>query len=422
MEEGHPNRRRNEIRHLLRAPAAAALGRGRRGEAARATRSTRSSSPTRSASTTCGRSSTTSSRSTRTRARPRCSWRPRASAPRTSGSATASCRSRPASTTPRASPSASATLDLISGGRVEFGTGESSSQAELGAFGVDREAKRDAVGGGARRDHAHVRGGAVRRLRRPLHLDAAALGACRSRSRSRTRRCGSRAAGARRSCWPRGAGIGALTFAFIEPEEAKEWVDEYYGADPVRRVRPGRLRGQPELRRRAADDAARGRGDRDRARHRRRALLRLLARALLRVRRPPAGRHERLGRVPGQARRVRLRARDHQRRRRAARASRSSSRAWARCAARSARRSRSSSWSQRYEARGRRPGDLRAAGRARTSTSTSASRSSCSARRCCRTSPTGARSARPPSASGSRRRASGRSRGARRRARPTRAT
>src|SRR3954468_5875545 len=36
-----------------------------------------------------------------------------------------------------------ATLDLVSGGRVEFGTGESSSQAELGAFGVDRETKRD---------------------------------------------------------------------------------------------------------------------------------------------------------------------------------------------------------------------------------------------------------------------------------------
>src|SRR5437762_1851219 len=35
-----------------------------------------------------------------------------------------------------------ATLDLISGGRVEFGTGESSSQAELGGFGVDRDAKR----------------------------------------------------------------------------------------------------------------------------------------------------------------------------------------------------------------------------------------------------------------------------------------
>src|SRR3954447_16222028 len=36
-----------------------------------------------------------------------------------------------------------ATLDLVSGGRVDFGTGESSSQAELGGFGVDRMTKRD---------------------------------------------------------------------------------------------------------------------------------------------------------------------------------------------------------------------------------------------------------------------------------------
>src|SRR2546430_11248482 len=36
-----------------------------------------------------------------------------------------------------------ATLDLVSGGRVEFGTGESSSQAELGGFGVDRDSKRE---------------------------------------------------------------------------------------------------------------------------------------------------------------------------------------------------------------------------------------------------------------------------------------
>src|SRR5262252_2961623 len=35
-----------------------------------------------------------------------------------------------------------ATLDLLSGGRVDFGTGESSSQMELGGFGVDREQKR----------------------------------------------------------------------------------------------------------------------------------------------------------------------------------------------------------------------------------------------------------------------------------------
>src|SRR5213594_1790091 len=36
-----------------------------------------------------------------------------------------------------------ATLDLVSGGRVEFGTGESSSQMELGGFGVERERKHE---------------------------------------------------------------------------------------------------------------------------------------------------------------------------------------------------------------------------------------------------------------------------------------
>src|SRR5437764_13733194 len=36
-----------------------------------------------------------------------------------------------------------ATLDLVSDGRVEFGTGESTSDAELGGFGVDRADKRD---------------------------------------------------------------------------------------------------------------------------------------------------------------------------------------------------------------------------------------------------------------------------------------
>src|SRR5881396_1120565 len=35
------------------------------------------------------------------------------------------------------------TLDLVSGGRVEFGTGEGSAQAELGAFGVSREQKHE---------------------------------------------------------------------------------------------------------------------------------------------------------------------------------------------------------------------------------------------------------------------------------------
>src|SRR5215216_5979046 len=36
-----------------------------------------------------------------------------------------------------------ATLDLVSGGRVEFGTGEGSAQVELGGFGVVRNEKRE---------------------------------------------------------------------------------------------------------------------------------------------------------------------------------------------------------------------------------------------------------------------------------------
>src|SRR5882724_5699542 len=36
-----------------------------------------------------------------------------------------------------------ATLDLVSDGRVDFGTGESSSEMELGGFGVPRESKRE---------------------------------------------------------------------------------------------------------------------------------------------------------------------------------------------------------------------------------------------------------------------------------------
>ena len=182
-----------------------------------------------------------------------------------------------------------ATLDLISGGRVEFGTGESSSQAELGGVRRRPRGQARAVGGGARRDHAHVRGGAVRRLRRPVHLDAAAQRCCRSPSRSRTRRCGSRAAAARRSCWRAQAGIGALTFAFIEPE-AGEGMGRRVLRDssPPTSACPAGFAVNPNFAVVLPMMLHTGRGDGDRARHRRRALLRLLARALLRVRRPPS--------------------------------------------------------------------------------------------------------------------------------------
>jgi alkanesulfonate monooxygenase SsuD/methylene tetrahydromethanopterin reductase-like flavin-dependent oxidoreductase (luciferase family)/putative sterol carrier protein len=120
-----------------------------------------------------------------------------------------------------------ATLDLVSHGRVEFGTGESSSQAELGAFGVDRDSKRaqweegvDAItrmfvedpfcgydGRWISMPPRSVVPKPKQKPHPPLWV------AC---SRRETILLAAR------------RGIGALTFAFIEPEQAKEWVDEYY--------------------------------------------------------------------------------------------------------------------------------------------------------------------------------------------------
>ena len=121
-----------------------------------------------------------------------------------------------------------ATLDLISGGRVEFGTGESSSQAELGAFGVDREAKRaqweEALDAITRMfveqpfqgyDGRFISMPPRSVVPKPKQKPHPPLWVACSRRETIL-------LAARR-------GIGALTFAFIDPEEAKEWVDEYYG-------------------------------------------------------------------------------------------------------------------------------------------------------------------------------------------------
>ena len=84
-------------------------------------------------------------------------------------------------------------------------------------------------------------------------------------------------------------GIGALTFAFIEPEQAQGVGRRVLRADRTPTsacpagfaVNPNFAVVLPMM---LHEDEADG----DRARHRRRALLRLLARPLLRVRRPPA--------------------------------------------------------------------------------------------------------------------------------------
>ncbi|HLG91753.1 MAG TPA: LLM class flavin-dependent oxidoreductase [Acidimicrobiales bacterium] len=120
-----------------------------------------------------------------------------------------------------------ATLDLVSDGRVEFGTGESSSEAELGGFLIDRATKReqweealDAVtrmfveepfagyeGRYLRMPPRNVVPKPLQRPHPPLWV------AC---SRRETIHLAAT------------KGIGALSFAFIEPEDAKEWVDDYY--------------------------------------------------------------------------------------------------------------------------------------------------------------------------------------------------
>jgi alkanesulfonate monooxygenase SsuD/methylene tetrahydromethanopterin reductase-like flavin-dependent oxidoreductase (luciferase family) len=120
-----------------------------------------------------------------------------------------------------------ATLDLISGGRVEFGTGEGSSQMELGGFGVDREVKRaqweeslDAItrmfveepfAGYEGRWISMPPRSVVPKPRQRPHPPLWV--ACSRRETILT--------AAER-------GLGALSFSFVEPEAAKAWVDSYY--------------------------------------------------------------------------------------------------------------------------------------------------------------------------------------------------
>jgi alkanesulfonate monooxygenase SsuD/methylene tetrahydromethanopterin reductase-like flavin-dependent oxidoreductase (luciferase family) len=120
-----------------------------------------------------------------------------------------------------------ATLDLVSDGRVDFGTGESSSAAELGGFLIDRTRKRemweDAMAAIARMfveepfagwDSEFWRMPPRNVVPKPLQRPHPPLWvAC---SRRETIQFAAR------------NGIGALSFSFVEPEDAGRWVSEYY--------------------------------------------------------------------------------------------------------------------------------------------------------------------------------------------------
>jgi alkanesulfonate monooxygenase SsuD/methylene tetrahydromethanopterin reductase-like flavin-dependent oxidoreductase (luciferase family) len=120
-----------------------------------------------------------------------------------------------------------ATLDLLSNGRVDFGSGESSSEAELGGFMIDPAAKREMWEEGLRV--------AVRCLTETpftghsgTHVTMPPRNVVpKSRQRPHPPLW---VACSRRDTIHLAAqkGLGALSFAFIDPEDAKHWVDDYY--------------------------------------------------------------------------------------------------------------------------------------------------------------------------------------------------
>ena len=120
-----------------------------------------------------------------------------------------------------------ATLDLISDGRVEWGTGESASRIELEGFNADPQQKRDMwletvretakmlsanpypgfKGKYFSMPHRNIVPKPLQKPHPPMWV------ACSNRE---TIKLAAK------------LGIGALTFAFVSPEEAAQWVDEYY--------------------------------------------------------------------------------------------------------------------------------------------------------------------------------------------------
>ena len=140
-------------------------------------------------------------------------------------------------------------------------------------------------------------------------------------------------------------GIGALTFAFIDPEEASKWVSDYERTLAERCVPVG-LAVNSEHRLRHPDDVPPRREGGARPGSRGRQLLRLLARALLRLRRAPARVRPTSG--PSTSSAAAIRATRPRSRRRCARSG--SGPSWPpatapACAARRARRRRSASTS-----------------------------------------------------------------------------
>ena len=120
-----------------------------------------------------------------------------------------------------------ATLDLVSNGRVEWGTGESASRMELDGFNVDPKCKREMWAECTREtakmmsqspyagyDGQYFSMPTRNVIPKPLQVPhPPPWVACSSRDSLR---------------YAARYGLGALTFAFVDADEAKFWVEEYY--------------------------------------------------------------------------------------------------------------------------------------------------------------------------------------------------
>jgi alkanesulfonate monooxygenase SsuD/methylene tetrahydromethanopterin reductase-like flavin-dependent oxidoreductase (luciferase family) len=120
-----------------------------------------------------------------------------------------------------------AMLDLVSGGRADFGSGESSSEAELGGFRIDPEEKRAMWEEGLRvalrcltetpftgHDGRYVTMPPRNVVPKPVQKPHPPVWV--AASRRETIHLAAQ------------HGIGALAFAFINPEEARHWISDYY--------------------------------------------------------------------------------------------------------------------------------------------------------------------------------------------------
>ena len=139
-----------------------------------------------------------------------------------------------------------ATLDLISGGRVEFGTGQGSSQMELGGFGVERDSKdsqweemleaivrmmiEEPFTGFEGRYLSMPPRNVVPKPKQKPHPPLWVACSRRETILQAARK-----------------GIGALSFSFVEPEQAKAWADDYYALIQSAECVPAGLTVNPNL-------------------------------------------------------------------------------------------------------------------------------------------------------------------------------